>query len=41
LRAEIGGLSGRAAEQLVADLLDDATQQQLIEQFIARVGAAS
>jgi F-type H+-transporting ATPase subunit b len=41
LRAEIGGLSGRAAEQLVADHLDDATQQQLIEQFIARVGAGS
>jgi F-type H+-transporting ATPase subunit b len=40
LRAEIGELAGLATERLVADHLDDATQQQLIDQFIARVGAS-
>ncbi|MGD9703679.1 MAG: hypothetical protein AB7Q42_11095 [Acidimicrobiia bacterium] len=39
LQAEIGQLAAAAAERLVADHLDDATQQQLVEQFIARVGA--
>jgi F-type H+-transporting ATPase subunit b len=39
LRAEIARLAGDAAERVVADSLDDATQQNLIEAFIARAGA--
>jgi F-type H+-transporting ATPase subunit b len=42
LRAEITRLSQAATEQLLADgAIDDATQQDLIESFIARVGASS
>jgi F-type H+-transporting ATPase subunit b len=42
LRGEIAGLSNAATEQLLASgIVDDATQQDLIESFIARVGASS
>jgi len=42
LRAEITRLSNAATEQLLAGgVVDDATQQDLIESFIARVGASS
>ena len=41
LRAEIARLAGAAADLVVENSLDDATQQQLIEAFIARVGATS
>lgn len=40
LRTEISLLSGQVTERLVADHLDPATQDALIEQFIAKVGAA-
>jgi F-type H+-transporting ATPase subunit b len=40
LQGEIARLSGAAAERLVVSTLDDATQQRLIEDFIARVGAS-
>jgi F-type H+-transporting ATPase subunit b len=40
LRGEISQLAAAASEQLVAAELDEATHQQLIEAFIARVGAA-
>ena len=39
LRAEISRYSTRAIESCVVSSLDDATQQELIEGFIARVGA--
>lgn len=39
LRGEIARLSAVASERVVAESLDDATQQRLIEAFIARVGA--
>src|SRR4051812_10512682 len=39
LRAEISRLSSTAADRAVAESIDDATQQQLIESFIAKVGA--
>jgi len=39
LRAEIARLSVAAVDHVVSGSLDDATQQQLIENFIARVGA--
>ena len=39
LRAEISRYSSRAIESSVSSSLDDATQQQLIEGFISRVGA--
>ncbi len=39
LHAEIARLSGAATERLVASVLDDATQNELIEAFIAKVGA--
>jgi F-type H+-transporting ATPase subunit b len=39
LRAEIARLSIAAVDHVVTGSLDDATQQQLIESFIARVGA--
>ncbi len=41
MRAEIARLSALAAERLVEDSLDDATQQRLIEEFIAEVGATT
>lgn len=39
LRAEIARLSSAAIDHVVTGSLDDATQQQLVEDFIARVGA--
>lgn len=39
LRAEIARLASSAADSIVADGLDDDTQQALIESFIQRVGA--
>ena len=41
LRAEIARLSVAAVDHVVTGTLDDATQQQVIENFIARVGATS
>ena len=41
LRAEISRLSSTAADRAVAESIDDATQQQLIENFIAKVGASA
>ncbi|MEO6125455.1 MAG: hypothetical protein ABIR32_17295 [Ilumatobacteraceae bacterium] len=41
LRAEISRLSSAAADQAVAESIDDATQQDLIESFIAKVGASA
>jgi F-type H+-transporting ATPase subunit b len=40
LRAEIARLSSAAAERVIVEALDDATQQRLIESFIERVGAS-
>jgi F-type H+-transporting ATPase subunit b len=40
LRAEISRLSSAAVDQVVNGSLDDATHQELIENFIARVGVA-
>jgi F-type H+-transporting ATPase subunit b len=40
LRAEIGRLAADATERVVSASLDDATQQELIERYIARVGAS-
>ena len=40
LRAEIARLSNAAVDHVVTGSLDDSTQQELIESFIARVGAA-
>ena len=40
LRTEIGRLAGTATDRALASVLDDATQQQLIENFIAKVGAS-
>ena len=39
LRSEIARYSGDAVDRIVNDTLDDAAQQDLIEGFIARVGA--
>jgi F-type H+-transporting ATPase subunit b len=39
LRSEIARYSGDAVDRIVHDTLDDAAQQDLIEGFIARVGA--
>ncbi len=39
LRAEIARLSNAAVDHVVTGTLDDATHQELIESFIARVGA--
>lgn len=39
MRAEIARLSSAAVDHVVTGSLDDATQQELIESFIARVGA--
>ncbi len=41
LRAEISRLSAAAVDHVVTGSLDDATQQRLIEDFIARVGAST
>jgi F-type H+-transporting ATPase subunit b len=41
LRADIARYSSQAIESSVTTSLDDATQQELIEGFIARVGATS
>lgn len=41
LHAEIARLSGAASERLVGSVLDDATQNELIEAFIAKVGASA
>jgi len=41
LRGEISRLASAAADQVVANSLDDATQQRLIEDYIARVGASA
>lgn len=41
LRADIARYSSRAIESSIDATLDDATQQQLIESFIARVGAGT
>ena len=40
LRAEIARLSSAAVDQVVTGSLDDATHQELIENFIQRVGAS-
>ena len=40
LRAEISQLAGDATERLVGRMLDDGTQTELIESFIAKVGAS-
>lgn len=40
LRAEISRLSIAATEKLVAEHLDDATRNDLVEAFIAKVGAS-
>jgi F-type H+-transporting ATPase subunit b len=40
LRTEIAKHSGVAVDSIVRDTLDDAAQQELIENFIARVGAS-
>ena len=39
LRAEVARLSSAAVDHVVTGTLDDATHQELIENFIARVGA--
>ena len=41
LRAEISGLSAEAADRAVAESVDDATHQQLLEAFIQKVGASA
>ena len=41
LRAEIVRMTSLAAEHAVVESLDDATQQQLIESFIQKVGASA
>ena len=41
LRAEIARLSSAAVDHVVTGSLDDATHQELIETFIARVGASA
>lgn len=41
LRAEIARLSNAAVDHVVSGSLDDATHQELIESFIARVGASN
>ncbi|HEY8057364.1 MAG TPA: F0F1 ATP synthase subunit B [Acidimicrobiales bacterium] len=41
VQAEVAELAARATEQVVGQSLDDELQQQLVEDFIARVGAAS
>jgi F-type H+-transporting ATPase subunit b len=41
LRVEIAKHAGTAVDAIVRDTLDDAAQQELIENFIARVGASN
>ena len=41
LRSEMIRVAGASMEAVVADTLDDATQQELIESFISRVGAST
>jgi F-type H+-transporting ATPase subunit b len=41
LRAEITRYAAAATDEVVVGVLDDATQQELIEQFIARVGTGA
>jgi F-type H+-transporting ATPase subunit b len=41
VQAEVAELAARATEALVTQSLDDELQQQLVEDFIARVGAAT
>ena len=41
LRAEISRLSSAAVDHVVTGSLDEATHQELIESFIAKVGAQS
>jgi F-type H+-transporting ATPase subunit b len=41
VQAEVAELAARATEEVVTQSLDDELQQQLVEDFIARVGAAS
>lgn len=41
LRAEIARLSSAAVDHVVSGSLDDATHQELIENFISRVGASA
>jgi F-type H+-transporting ATPase subunit b len=41
LRAEIARLSSAAVDHVVTGSLDESTQQELIENFIARVGASA
>ena len=41
VQAEVAEVAYRATENLVTDSLDDEMRQQLVEQFIARVGASS
>ena len=41
LRADISRYASQAIESSVQASLDDATQQELIESFISRVGASS
>jgi F-type H+-transporting ATPase subunit b len=40
LQAEVAAIAAAATQRLVASELDDTTQRDLVEQFIARVGAA-
>ncbi|MFM8528587.1 MAG: hypothetical protein ACKOD2_02730 [Ilumatobacteraceae bacterium] len=39
LRTESGRLAGEATERVIASVLDDSIQQQLVENFISKVGA--
>jgi F-type H+-transporting ATPase subunit b len=41
LRADIGRYTTASIERVVADTLDDAAQQELIENFISQVGASN
>ncbi|MFZ8967514.1 MAG: hypothetical protein ACO20G_00595 [Ilumatobacteraceae bacterium] len=41
LRAEIASLSAEVTQRLLAETLDDAAQQQMIEDFIQKVGSSS
>lgn len=40
LRTEIGRLATAATDRVIESVLDDATQQSLVENFIAKVGAS-
>jgi F-type H+-transporting ATPase subunit b len=40
LRTEIGRLATVATDRVIASVLDDSTQQSLVENFIAKVGAS-